>query len=200
MVGPDGRVFYGVLERTFGTHNARGWLLQFDAALNPVGVPGSFGWDVSPSVIPASMVPSYTGNSTYLLAQKYNNYVGVGTGTGLNQLAVLDPGASQADTILPAIQVMREVLTILGPTLDAGSTTARREWCINTMATDPQRKSILANNEDGMLYRWDLTTNTLSQGIRLNAGLGQAYTPTWVGADGGVYAISNATLYAIRAS
>ena len=200
VIGPDGRVFYGVLERTFGTHNARGWLLQFDAALNPVGVPGSFGWDVSPSVIPASMVPSYTGTSTYLLAQKYNNYNGVGTGVGLNQLAVLDPGASQADAIVPTVQVMREVLTILGPTLDAGSTTARREWCINTMAADPQRKSILANNEDGMLYRWDLTTNTLSQGIRLNAGLGQAYTPTWVGADGGVYAISNATLYAIRAS
>jgi hypothetical protein len=31
-------------------------------------------------------------------------------------------------------------------------------------------------------------------------GSGQAYTPTWVGADGGVYAISNATLYAIRAT
>ena len=199
VVGPDGRVFYGVLERTFGTHNARGWLLQFDAALNPVGVPGSFGWDVSPSVIPASMVPSYTGTSTYLLAQKYNNYAGVGTGVGLNQLAVLDPSASQADTIVPTVQVMREVLTILGPTLDAGSTIGRREWCINTMVTDPERKSILANNEDGILYRWDLTTNTFTQSVRLNAGLGQAYTPTWVGADGGVYAISNATLYAIRA-
>ena len=199
VVGPDGRVFYGVLERTFGSHNARGWLLQFDAALNPVGVPGSFGWDVSPSVIPASMVPSYTGTSTYLLAQKYNNYAGVGTGIGLNQLAVLDPKASQADAITPTVQVMREVLTILGPTLDAGSTTGRREWCINTMVTDPARKSILANNEDGILYRWDLTTNTFTQNVRLNAGLGQAYTPTWVGADGGVYAISNATLYAIRA-
>jgi hypothetical protein len=200
VVGPDGRVFYGVLERTFGSHNARGWLLQFDALLNPVGVPGSFGWDVSPSVIPASMVPSYTGPSTYLLAQKYNNYVGVGSGTGLNQLAVLDPRGSQADAIAPSVQVMREVLTILGPTLDTGSTTARREWCINTMAADPARNSILANNEDGILYRWDLTTNTLSQGLRLNAGLGQAYTPTLVGADGGVYAISNATLYAIRGS
>ena len=200
VIGPDGHVFYGVLEKTFGTHNARGWLLQFDALLNPVGVPGSFGWDVSPSVIPASMVPSYTGTSTYLLAQKYNNYAGVGTGIGLNQLAVLDPGASQADAITPTVQVMREVLTILGPTLDAGSATARREWCINTMAADPLRKSILANNEDGILYRWDLTTNTLSQSVRLNAGLGQAYTPTLVGADGGVYAISNATLYAIRAS
>lgn len=199
VVGPDGRVFYGVLERTFGTHNARGWLLQFDAMLNPVGVPGSFGWDVSPSVIPAAMVPSYAGTSTYLLAQKYNNYAGVNTGTGRNQLAVVDPGASQADAIVPTMQVMREVLTILGPTLDVGSTTAVREWCINTMAADPARKSILANNEDGILYRWDLTTNTFSQSVRLNAGLGQAYTPTFVGADGGVYAISNALLYAIRA-
>ncbi len=100
---------------------------------------------------------------------------------------------------MPAVAVMREVLTILGPTLDGGSATSRREWCINTMAADPQRNSILANNEDGILYRWDLTTNTLSQNIRLNAGLGQAYTPTLVGADGAVYAISNATLYSIRA-
>jgi hypothetical protein len=199
VIGPDGRVFYGVLEAQFPTHNARGWLLQFDNLLNPVGVPGSFGWDVSPSVIPASMVPSYTGTSTYLLAQKYNNYRGVGTGDGLNRLAVLDPKASQPDPIVPSVQVMREVMTIIGPTLDAGSPTARREWCINTMAADPARKSMLANNEDGVLYRWDLTTNTLSQNVRLNAGLGQAYTPTLVGADGGVYAISNGILYAVRA-
>lgn len=200
VVGPDGRVFYGVLEAQFPTHNARGWLLQFDALLNPAGVPGSFGWDVSPSVIPASMVPSYTGTSTYLLALKYNNYEGAGTGDGLNRLAVLDPRASQADPIVPSVQVMREVLTILGPTLDGNSPTARREWCINTMAADPLRKSILANNEDGILYRWDLTTNTLSQSVRLTSGIGQAYTPTLVGADGAVYAISNATLYSIRAN
>ena len=200
VVGPDGRVFYGVLETQFPTHNARGWLLQFDALLNPVGVPGSFGWDVSPSVIPAAMVPSYAGTSTYLLAQKYNNYNGVGTGDGLNRLAVLDPKANQADPVIPGVQVMREVLTIVGPTLDGSSATARREWCINTMAADPLRKSILANNEDGLLYRWDLTSNTLAQGLRLNTGLGQAYTPTLVGADGAVYAISNATLYSVRSA
>jgi len=199
VVGPDGRVFYGVLEGQFPTHNARGWLLQFDEMLNPVGVPGSFGWDVSPSVIPASMVPSYGGSSPYLLAQKYNNYRGVGTGDGLNRMAVLDPRNSQADPVVPSVQVMREVMTILGPTQD-GATTGRLEWCINTMATDPARNSVLANNEDGTMYRWDLTTNTLSQSVKLNAGLGQAYTPTLVGADGAVYAISNATLYAIRAS
>ncbi len=200
VVAPDGRVFYGVLEAQNGTHNARGWLLQFDALLNAAGVPGSFGWDVSPSIIPAAMVPSYTGGSTYLLAQKYNNYYGAGSGDGLNRLAVLDPKASQADFILPSVQVMREVLTILGPTPDWVSPDSRREWCINTMAADPARGSILANNEDGVLYRWDLTTNTLTQNVRLNSGLGQAYTPTLVGADGAVYAISNAILYSIRGS
>ena len=59
-------------------------------------------------------------------------------------------------------------------------------------------KSTAANNEDGIMYRWDLTNNTLSQSIRLTNGIGQAYTPTLVGADGTVYAIANATLYAIR--
>ena len=32
-VGPDGDVYFGVLETTFGTHNGRGWLLHFDATL-----------------------------------------------------------------------------------------------------------------------------------------------------------------------
>lgn len=200
VVGTDGRVFYGVLEANFPNHNARGWLLQFTALLNSAGAPGSFGWDVSPSVIPATMVPSYTGASTYLLAQKYNNYNGVGTGDGQNKLAVLDPKGTQADTITPSVTVMKEILTILGPTPDNGSPTERKEWCINTMAADPQRKSMLANNEDGVLYRWDLTTNTLSQSVRLTAGLGEAYTPTAIGADGAVYAINNATLFSVRAT
>ena len=108
--------------------------------------------------------------------------------------------ASQTDAIVPGVQVMREVLSILGPTLDGSSPTSRREWCINTMAADPARKSVLANNEDGILYRWDLSTNTLADDIRITNGLGQAYTPTLIGADGAVYAISNATLYSIRAS
>ncbi len=199
VVGPDGRVFFGVLESQFPTHNARGWLLQFDAQLTSAGVPGSFGWDVSPTVIPAAMVAAYSGPSTYLLALKYNNYEGVGTGDGLNRLAVIDPRGSQADPVISSVQVMREVITILGPTFDAGSTTARREWCINTMAADPVTKSVLANNEDGIMYRWDLATNTLSQSIVLTTGIGQAYTPTLIGADGAVYAISNAALYSIRA-
>ena len=74
---------------------------------------------------------------------------------------------------------------------------AVREWCINTAAIDPVTKSILANNEDGVLYRWDMTTGTLSQSIVLTPGLGEAYTPTLIGPDGTVYAINNATLFAV---
>jgi hypothetical protein len=47
------------------------------------------------------------------------------------------------------------------------------------------------------LYRWDLTTNKLSEKVRLTSGLGESYTPTAVGPDGLVYAINNATLFAI---
>jgi hypothetical protein len=56
---------------------------------------------------------------------------------------------------------------------------------------------VIANSEDGKLYRWDLTTNTLSQSIRLTNGIGEAYTPTVIGSDGTVYAINGAILNAI---
>jgi hypothetical protein len=72
-----------------------------------------------------------------------------------------------------------------------------REWCVNTGAFDPATRAMLINNEDGYLYRWDLTTNTLSEKIRFNNGLGQSYTPTAVGPDGTVYAINNAVLFAV---
>jgi hypothetical protein len=52
-------------------------------------------------------------------------------------------------------------------------------------------------DQDGILYRWDLATNTLAEKIRLNAPRPEAYTPTIIGPDGTVYAINNATLYAV---
>jgi hypothetical protein len=65
------------------------------------------------------------------------------------------------------------------------------------MAVDPVGKSIIVNSEDGILYRWSLVTNTLTQAIRLSNPLGAAYTPTAVGPDGTVYAISNARVHAV---
>jgi WD40 repeat protein len=82
---------------------------------------------------------------------------------------------------------MKEVLVIEGS----------QEFCVNTAAVDPATKSILVGNEDGNLYRWDLTSNTFTQRLSLTSGVGEAYTPTVVGADGAVYAISNAVLFSI---
>jgi hypothetical protein len=71
------------------------------------------------------------------------------------------------------------------------------EWCINSAAVDPATKSVIANSEDGNLYRWDLTTNTFTQKVNLTAGIGEAYTPTVIGVDGTVYAINDAILFAV---
>ena len=195
MVGPDGDVYYGVLDATRGAHNGRGWLLHFDATLATAKLPGSFGWDDTPAVVPAGIVGGYTGTSSYLLLVKYNNYYGIGTGDGRNQMAVLDPNASQADRYA-AVTVMREVLTIDGPTPDPDTPGGVREWCVNTAVVDPQTQSVLVNNEDGVLYRWDLRNNRFSESLRLNAGIGQAYTPTLIGTNGVVYSINGAVLHA----
>ncbi len=197
-VGSNGHVYFGVLENPFGSHNARGWMLHFDGNLGGSYAPGGFGWDITPTVVPASMVPGYTGASPDLLALKYNNYDGIGTGDGQNRLALLDPAGNATDP-LSGIDQMNELMSVVGPTYEAGNTGPVYEWCINTMAADPVTRSIIANSEDGILYRWSLSNNTLSQSVRLGQPLGAAYTPTAVGPDGQVYAISNATLFAVGA-
>jgi hypothetical protein len=196
-VGPDGDVYFGVVENPFPNHNDRGWLLHFNSDLTKTKIPGSFGWDDTASVVPASIVPSYKGSSSYLLMTKYNNYGGIGSGDGKNRIAILDPNATEKDPIIPSTLVMKEVLTILGVTPDPNWPGGVREWCINTAAIDPFTKSVLANSEDGNLYRWDLTTNSLSQVVTLSSGIGEAYTPTVIGPDGTAYAINDAILDAI---
>ena len=87
---------------------------------------------------------------------------------------------------------------MLSPTHEPGTPArARYEWCINSAAVDAADGSVIVNSEDGTLYRWDLATNTLAEKMHLNAPRPEAYTPTLVGPDGAVYAINNATLYAI---
>src|SRR5262249_54715791 len=150
------------------------------------------------SIVPASMVPSYHGTSSYLLMTKYNNYADSG-GDGVNKLAILDPQVTMNYSVGGQnVMVMSEVLTIAGVTPDPEfGGNAVREWCINSAAVDPQTDSILANSEDGKLYRWNLSTNSFTEQITLTPGIGEAYTPTVIGTDGTVYAINNATLFAV---
>jgi hypothetical protein len=195
-VGPDGDVYFGVLESSRPAHNYRGWLLHFNGALTQTKIPGGFGWDDTPSIVPAAAVPSYAGTSAYLLMTKYNNYGGAGSGDGKNRMAILDPGTSAPDRIT-GNPTMLEVLTVLAPTPDPGYPGGVKEWCVNTAVVDPLTKSVLVNNEDGQMYRWNLATNTLSEQIRFTNGLGESYTPTAIGPDGVVYAINNAVLFAV---
>jgi hypothetical protein len=198
-VGPDGDVYFGVLENPFPSNNDRGWLLHFSGDLSQAKTSGAFGWDDTASIVLASMVPSYHGTSNYLLMTKYNNYAGINTGDGQNKIAILDPNATETDPVTGAT-VMQEVLTILGPTPDPSHPGGVREWCINSAVVDSATDSVLANSEDGKLYRWDLTTNAFTQVVTLTPGIGEAYTPTVIGVDGTVYAVNDAKLFAVGAA
>ncbi|MSV28102.1 MAG: hypothetical protein EXQ52_05075 [Bryobacterales bacterium] len=198
-VGPDGDVYYGILENPFPSHHGRGWLLHFNGALTQTKLPASFGWDITPSIVPSNLVSNYSGPSSYLLLTKYNNYAGAG-GNSINHVAVLDPGVAMTDAY-SSVQVMKEVFTVAGPTPDAEYAAsfpgAVREWCINTTAIDPFTKAAFANSEDGRLYRLDFAARAITQSIKLTSGIGEAYTPTVIGVDGTVYAINNAILFAV---
>lgn len=201
MVGPDGDVYFGILSNPTSAHNARGYLLHFNSTLSTQKPSGSFGWDITPSIVPKSMVPGYVGTSPYLVLTKYNNYAGAGTGDGTNRMAVLDPNDTQADFI-SGIPVMKEVETILGPLTDPNNVSstypnAVYEWCVNATAVDAATNSALVNSEDGHLYRWNLSTNQITESVLLQGPRGQAYTPTVTGPTGIVYAINNAKIFAV---
>ncbi len=202
LVGPDGDVYFGVIGNE-GT--SRGWMEHYSADLTMTKTPGGFGWDDTASIVPASMVPSYHGTSSYLIMTKYNEYAGHGGTTGQNMLAVLDPNGTEINNLpnTSGTTQMKEVETVLGPTLDADEQAqypgAVHEWCDNSAVVDPATDSILVNSEDGNVYRWDLLSNSLTETVNITNGLGEAYTPTAIGPDGTVYAINNATLWAVGA-
>src|SRR5205814_4255687 len=182
-VAPDNDVYFGILGNPGG--GFRGFLLRFSSDLATQKLSGAFGWDYTAAIVPASMVPSYQGSSSYLLFCKYNNYAFSGSdGNGVNRVALLDPNATQIDphSSAPNFVEMREVLTLIGPTPDPDNygpppnfPYAVKEWCINTDAVNPATNSIFVPNEDGRLYRWNVASNSFSQVVTLSAGLGEPY-------------------------
>jgi Bacterial Ig-like domain (group 3) len=206
MVGPDNDVYFGIYGNP--ANGSRGFLLHFSSDLTVEKAPGGFGWDYTPGAVPASMVASYTGPSTYLLLTKYNNYANAGTDSadGVNRVAVLDPNSTEVDAHASSngMLIMREVLTVIGPTADYENRSsslpfAVREWCINTPGVNPPTNSVFFPSEDGILYRWNLATNSLDQFVTLNVGLGEPYVPTIVGPDGTVFTLNGGGFSAVGA-
>jgi hypothetical protein len=219
MVAPDGSVFFGVwaFSSTYG-NGSRGFLLHFSGDLQTEYISGAFGWDDTPSIVPltgpdAMTVAGYTGSSSYLIVSKYNNYANseVGEpygGNGVNEIAILDPYASQPDPNNDAevngqpIPVMQEVETFASPSPDlenigAGDPDSVREWCTNGTAVDPETDSIYVNDEDGYTYQWNLGSDTISNTVEVSAGYGVPYTPTAIAPDGEIFSDNGGTLFAL---
>jgi hypothetical protein len=190
VVGPDGDVYYGVYV------NYSGWLLHFSGDLSRQMPPGAFGWDNTPAIVPASLVPAYTASSAYLLFSKYNN-----SSTGIHRVALLDPNATEIDP-QSGRTVMREVLTAGGctPATSPATVYSVHEWCINAAAVNPATHSVFMPNEDGRLYRWDLASNALIETLALEMAVSEGYVPTMIGPDGTVYALGFKTLFACGAT
>jgi hypothetical protein len=204
MVAPDGDVFLGVFANPY--NGSRGFLTHFSGDLSVTKPYGGFGWDYTPAIVPASMVPSYNGPSSYLLFCKYNNYdtTGLDDGDGVNRVAVLDPNALQTDAHPSSngLQIMREVQTVIGFTPDPESPqsqVATREMCVNASCVNPATDSVFFNSEDGRAYRWNLASNQVTESIVLTPGFGEPYVPSVIGTDGTVYTLNGGNLFAMGA-
>ena len=191
-VGPDDDVYFGALGGIRVGQRINGWLLRFDKHLQMIkSPPGPGGWDDTPTVVPSNLVPSYNGNSAYLMFLKINDYFDFTD----NLLVLVDPNDVGVDPLGSGVPVMKIVLQIGSPTPNpAVGPFAFREWCINQGALDPTTGLIYVNNEDSKLWAWDINTNTFVGGVLLGEARQESYTPTVIAPDGSIMTINWGTL------
>ena len=169
-VGPDGDVYYGVLENPFPNHDDRGWLLHYDATLTRAKTPGSFGWDNTVSVLPCprrAPLPRNLAVPPGVQVQQLPRHRAARRRSQPGRRA--RPRTSQKDPYTDT-RVMKAVQTVLSPVHEPGTPAgARYEWCINSAVVDPADDSVIVNSKDGPVYRWDLARNVLAENVHLNA-------------------------------
>src|SRR5580704_11883182 len=203
VIGPDNDVYFGTMANP--DNGSRGFLLHFTSDLTTTKTPGAFGWDNTPAVVSSSMVTSYAGSATYLLLSSYNDYVGQVDGQGVNKVALLDPTATETDSHSSSngLSVMREVLDANGPTPDPANQnstfpSAVLPWLGNAFAVNAATKTVILPSSDGNLYRWNVSTNSISQFLNLGAAGAQQNVPTVIGPDGSTYTINGSTLVSVQ--
>src|SRR5580698_10422484 len=203
VIGPDNDVYFGTMANP--DNGSRGFLLHFTSDLTTTKTPGAFGWDNTPAVVSSSMVTASSGSATYLLVSSYNDYVGQVDGQGVNKVALLDPTATETDSHASSngLSVMREILDATGPTPDAANQnstfpSAVLPWLGNAFAVNAATKTVILPSSDGNLYRWNVSTNSLSQFLNLGTAGGQQNVPTVIGPDGSTYTISGSTLASVQ--
>src|SRR5579872_5292375 len=202
-IGPDNDVYFGTMANP--DNGSRGFLLHFSSDLTVTKTPGAFGWDNTPAIVSSSIVSSYTGSSAYLLLSNYNDYVGQVDGQGVNKVALLDPTATETDSHSSSngLTVMREILDATGPTPDAANQnstypSAVLPWLGNAFAVNAPTKSVILPSSDGNLYRWNVSTNSISQFLSLGAAGGSQNVPTVIGPDGATYTMNGSTLVSVQ--
>src|SRR5580704_15915230 len=203
VIGPDNDVYFGTMANP--DNGSRGFLLYFSSDPTTTKTPGAFGWDNTPAVVSSSMVTSYAGSATYLLVSSYNDSVGQVDGQGVNKVALLDPTATETDSHASSngLSVMREILDATSPTPDAANQnstfpSAVLPWLGNAFAVNAATKTVILPSSDGNLYRWNVSTNSLSQFLNLGTAGGQQNVPTVIGPDGSTYTISGSTLTSVQ--
>lgn len=211
MVGPDGDVYLGVAANP---STSRNWLLHFSGDLGTTKLPGNS--SCNPSVVPANLVPSYNGLSTYLILTTLResldfSFVTVGGSgaTGVNKLALLDPNApgqrSRYDSDNNQV-CMREVLTAIATTPNIAelsspfSDGAVIEFCSDAMPTSTVRGVGFSINNDTRVYRWNMVTHLLDQVTDMlytDVIPNVPVAPAAIGPDGALYAVVAGLLFCI---
>ncbi|HLK15624.1 MAG TPA: hypothetical protein VKT78_12540 [Fimbriimonadaceae bacterium] len=212
-IAPDGSIFVGVMEHTYGSNNGRGYMLWFSYDLSVENAPGLYGWDCTPSFIPFAFIyppiQPFIPYWQYQVVMPYNNPAGVGSGTGLNYYAAYDP-ALVAQNDANSAMVFVPVEGVLGSTPDPvargmGFSSAVYPFSTGNAAIDMTNADVFATNADGLNY--DFRINALSVTMLIlnnqpnppvlnNIAQRELSTSTIIGENSWVYMMHNGRVWA----
>jgi hypothetical protein len=189
VVAPDGDVYMVTPARKQSVANVgNGWLMHFSADLKVKGTQAQVMATETPSIVPASMVPSYHGRSTYLLvAPRYTPPAENKTGSDRQRLSLFDPVHSMKrlspEFLLPLVGSQQQ------PAFGFVS---------SPVTVDPSSGAIYLINAADQLMRWNVSnvldiTAPLSLGSQIEQEGG---SPVVIGPDGQVYAVVGGSLFA----